>query len=171
MVIISGFFEPVFYLAGIGFGLGGLVGGLAGPGGGEISYALFVAPALLASSAMNGAITEGTYNFFFKLTHDRTFESILSTPLGPRDVAVGELGWALVRGGIYASGFTVIMVEIRSARKTASQVFSRSCHGFTLCRKTCSMRTASAGARSGSWSPIWRNVAPDGRLSNERASA
>jgi lipooligosaccharide transport system permease protein len=112
IVIISGFFEPVFYLAGIGFGLGRLVGGVTGPGGAEVPYALFVAPALLAASAMNGAITEGTYNFFFKLTHDRTFESILSTPLSPRDVAVGELGWALVRGGIYATGFTVIMAVL-----------------------------------------------------------
>jgi len=112
MVIISGFFEPVFYLVGIGFGLGRLVGGVSGPGGAEIPYQLFVAPALLAASAMNGAIVEGTYNFFFKLTHDRTFESILSTPLSPRDVAVGELGWALVRGGIYATGFTVIMAVL-----------------------------------------------------------
>src|SRR6185295_11699898 len=64
---------------------------------------------LLASAAMNGAITEGTYNFYFKLTHDRTFEAILATPLSPRDVAVGELAWALIRGGLYATGFVVVM--------------------------------------------------------------
>jgi lipooligosaccharide transport system permease protein len=58
---------------------------------------------------MNGAITEGTYNFYFKLTHDRTFEAILATPLSPRDVAVGELAWALIRGGLYAAGFCVVM--------------------------------------------------------------
>jgi len=58
---------------------------------------------------MNGAITEGTYNFFFKLTHDRTFESILSTPLSPGDIAVGELGWALIRGGLYSVGFVAVM--------------------------------------------------------------
>jgi lipooligosaccharide transport system permease protein len=109
MVIFSGFFEPLFYLAGIGFGLGALVGHVPGPGGAEIPYQLFVAPALLASSAMNGAITEGTYNFYFKLTHDRTFEAILATPLSPRDVAVGELAWALIRGGLYAVGFVVVM--------------------------------------------------------------
>jgi lipooligosaccharide transport system permease protein len=109
MVIFSGFFEPLFYLAGIGFGLGALVGAVPGPGGAPIPYQLFVAPALLASSAMNGAITEGTYNFYFKLTHDRVFEAILSTPLSPGDVAVGELGWALIRGGLYAVGFVGVM--------------------------------------------------------------
>jgi lipooligosaccharide transport system permease protein len=109
LVIVSGFFEPLFYLAGIGFGLGVLVGQVPGPGGNPISYQLFVAPALLASAAMNGAITEGTYNFYFKLTHDRTFEAILATPLSPHDVAVGELAWALIRGGLYAIGFVVVM--------------------------------------------------------------
>jgi len=110
MVIFSGIFEPLFYLAGIGFGLGGLVGEVRGPGGEPIPYQLFLAPALLASSAMNGAITEGTYNFHWKLREDRVFESILATPLSPGDIAVGELTWALIRGGLYAVGFTIVMV-------------------------------------------------------------
>ena len=53
LVLLSGFFEPLFYLLGIGFGLGALIGTIPGPGGEPISYQLFVAPALLASSAMN----------------------------------------------------------------------------------------------------------------------
>ena len=110
LVIVSGFFEPLFYLLSIGFGLGALIGTIPGPGGEPIPYQLFVAPALLASSAMNGAITESTFNFFFKLNYNKTFTSILSTPLSPGDVAVGELGWALIRGGLYAIGFMVVMV-------------------------------------------------------------
>jgi lipooligosaccharide transport system permease protein len=109
IVIFSGFFEPLFYLGSIGFGLGALVGTVNGPGGQPISYQLFVAPALLASAAMNGAIAEGTFNFFFKLRYNKTFDSILSTPMSPGDVAVGELVWALIRGGIYAIGFILVM--------------------------------------------------------------
>ena len=109
MVIFSGFFEPLFYLGSIGFGLGALVGTVSGPGGQPISYQLFVAPALLASAAMNGAIAEGTFNFFFKLRYNKTFDSILSTPMSPGDVAVGELVWALIRGGIYAVAFILVM--------------------------------------------------------------
>ena len=104
-IIVSGFFEPLFYLVGIGYGLGRLIGDVTGPGGAPIPYAMFVAPALLATGAMNGAVNEATFNFFFKLNYNRTFASILATPLAVRDVAVGELAWALVRGGLYAIGF------------------------------------------------------------------
>ena len=110
LVIFSGFFEPLFYLLGIGFGIGALVGPVIGPGGQEITYQQFVAPALLASSAMNGAIQEATFNFFFKLNYNKTFASILSTPLSPGDIAMGELGWALLRGTIYAAAFLGFMV-------------------------------------------------------------
>ena len=112
LVLLSGFFEPLFYLLSIGFGLGALVGNVPGPGGEAIPYQLFVAPALLASAAMNGAVTESTFNFFFKLNYNKTFTSILSTPLSPGDVAVGELTWALMRGGLYAIGFMVVMVVL-----------------------------------------------------------
>ncbi len=112
IVIVSGFFEPLFYLLSIGFGLGQLVGAVPGPGGAPISYQLFIAPALLASSSMNGAITEATLNFFFKLKYQKTFESILSTPLSTADIAVGELGWALIRGGLYTIGFLVVMAVL-----------------------------------------------------------
>jgi lipooligosaccharide transport system permease protein len=112
IVILSGFFEPLFYLGSIGFGLGALVGTVNGPGGLPISYQLFVAPALLASAAMNGAIAEGTFNFFFKLRYNKTFDAILATPLSAGDVAVGELIWALIRGGIYAIGFLLVMTVL-----------------------------------------------------------
>jgi lipooligosaccharide transport system permease protein len=112
IVILSGFFEPLFYLLGIGFGLGALVGTIPGPGGEPISYQLFIAPALLASSSMNGAIAESTFNFFFKLNYNKTFSSILATPLSPGDVALGELGWALIRGGLYAIGFMGVMIAL-----------------------------------------------------------
>jgi lipooligosaccharide transport system permease protein len=112
MMILSGFFEPLFYLLGIGFGLGALVGSIPGPDGREISYQLFLAPALLATSAMNGAINESTFNFFFKLNYNKTFTSILATPLSPGDIALGELGWALIRGGLYALGFFGVMVAL-----------------------------------------------------------
>ncbi len=109
IVLVSGFFEPVFYLLAIGFGIGGLVGPIVLPGGEHIQYAVFVAPGLLASSAMNGAIYDSTFNIFFKLRYARTYDAMLSTPLGITDVAVGEIAWALIRGTMYAIGFLVAM--------------------------------------------------------------
>jgi lipooligosaccharide transport system permease protein len=116
LVLLSGFFEPLFYLLSIGFGLGRLVGDVNGPGGEPIPYALFVAPALLAASAMNGAITESTFNFFFKLNYDKTFASILTTPMSPADISVGELAWALIRGALYTLGFIAVMVVMGLVR-------------------------------------------------------
>jgi lipooligosaccharide transport system permease protein len=116
LVLFSGFFEPLFYLLSIGFGLGRLVGDVPGPDGNPIPYALFVAPALLAASSMNGAITESTFNFFFKLNYDKTFASILTTPMSPADISLGELAWALIRGGLYTIGFLAVMVVIGLVR-------------------------------------------------------
>lgn len=108
-IIVSGFFEPLFYLLGIGFGLGRLIGDVAGPGGQPIPYAMFIGPALLATGAMNGAVSEATFNFFFKLNYNRTFQAVLATPLTVGDVAVGEIAWALIRGGLYAVGFLAVL--------------------------------------------------------------
>jgi lipooligosaccharide transport system permease protein len=109
MVIFSGFFEPLFYLFAFGTGLKSLVGTVVGPGGHVITYTQFIAPALLASSAMNGAIYDSTMNVFFKLKYAKLYDSMLATSLGPLDVAIGEIGWALFRGGLYSAGFLVVM--------------------------------------------------------------
>lgn len=110
IIVLSGFFEPLFYLLSFGVGIGGLVGEVTGPGGTPISYAAFIAPALLATSAMNGAIYDATNNVFFKLKHLKLYDSMLATSLGPLDVALGEMGWALGRGGLYAASFTIVML-------------------------------------------------------------
>jgi lipooligosaccharide transport system permease protein len=107
LVILSGFFEPVFYLAGIGVGLGALVPDIEG-----VNYAAFVAPGLLAASCMNGAITDGFFNIFFKLHFQNTYDGILATPMRVPDVALGEALWALSRGSLYAAAFLVVLLVL-----------------------------------------------------------
>ncbi|HJQ44646.1 MAG TPA: ABC transporter permease [Jatrophihabitantaceae bacterium] len=109
MTIFSGFFEPLFYLLALGTGLRDLVGHVTGPGGHVISYTAFIAPALLASSAMNGAVYDSTMNVYFKMKYGKVYDGMLATSMGPLDVAAGEIGWALVRGGMYAAGFMIVM--------------------------------------------------------------
>ncbi len=108
LLLLSGFVEPVFYLFSLGVGLGALVQTVTTDSGTEVPYAVFVAPALLAASAMNGAIFDSTFNVFFKLKFARLYDSVLATPLGPRDVAVGEVTWALMRGTLYSTAFLVV---------------------------------------------------------------
>jgi lipooligosaccharide transport system permease protein len=110
LVLVSGFFEPLFYLLGVGLGVGAIVRTIAGPGGGEIPYALFVAPALLAASSMNGAIYESTFNVFAKIHFEKVYDAILATPIGVGDIALGEIAWALIRGGLYTIGFLIVMI-------------------------------------------------------------
>ena len=112
-VLISGAFEPFFYL--VGHRLRARCAGrvAAGPRTARpIPYGAFVAPGLLAASAMNGAMFEATLNFFFKLRYQKLYDAILSTPLGVGDVAVGEVGWALMRGALYATSFIVIAAAL-----------------------------------------------------------
>lgn len=110
LLVVSGFFEPVFYLFSIGIGIGALVGTVVGPDGRPIDYTTFVAPALLAASAMNGAIYDATFNIFFKLKYAKLYDAVLATPVGPGDVAVGEIAWAQLRGTIYSAAFLVVML-------------------------------------------------------------
>lgn len=109
MILLSGFFEPVLYLLGIGFGIGSLVRNISIGTAHPISYAMFVAPALMASSAMNGAIYESTFNLFWKLRYGGTLQAVISTPVGVEEATLGEVIWAVARGSIYSLGFLVLM--------------------------------------------------------------
>jgi lipooligosaccharide transport system permease protein len=110
-LFLTGFLEPVFYLLSIGVGVGALVEGFD-VGGKEVSYAAFVAPGMLAASAFNGALLDSTYNVFFKLKYDKTYDQMLATPLSTGDVARGEIAWGQLRGGSYSAMFVLVMLAM-----------------------------------------------------------
>lgn len=106
---ISGFFEPVFYLGAVGFGVGQFIGTVE-YGGIQISYAAFLGPGMLAASTLNGAVFDGFFSPFFKLNWMKTYDGIITTPINVSDIAVGEMMWALIRGTIYSAGFLAVML-------------------------------------------------------------
>ena len=110
LVFTSGVLEPLFYLLSVGIGLGVLVGRVQGPGGAYIPYREFVAPGLLAVSSMNGALYDSTFNIFFRLKYDKLYDAVLATPIRPAELALGEIGWALMRATLYAAAFIVVML-------------------------------------------------------------
>ena len=113
LLLVSGFFEPLFFLLALGTGLGAMIDGpIIGRDGAALAYAAFIAPGLLAASAMNGAVYDATFNIFSKLRYSKLYDAVLATPLGPVDVALGEIAWALIRGGLYAAGFLTVMLGL-----------------------------------------------------------
>ncbi len=109
IIILSGVFEPIFYLLGIGLGLGGIIREVPLPNGQVVAYAAYVAPALVATAAMNGAVFETIFNVFFKLNYAKTYDGVLATPMGITEIAIGEMLWALMRAALYAVAMFVIM--------------------------------------------------------------
>ena len=107
-LFLTGFLEPVFYLFSIGIGVGVLVEGFEFNGE-PISYAVFVAPGMLAVSAFNGALMDSTFNVFFKLRYDKLYDQILATPLTTADIARGEITWGQLRGASYSAAFLLVM--------------------------------------------------------------
>lgn len=109
--VVTGFVEPVLFLLAFGYGMGNLVGDVS-TGSTTIDYTLFIAPGLLANSAMNGAIYDSTWNVFWKLNESKLYKTMLSTPLGPMDIALGEICWALIRGLVYSVGFLTVVTVL-----------------------------------------------------------
>ncbi len=111
IVLLSGFFEPVLYLLSLGVGLGQLVGDIP-VAGGSLPYPVFVAPAMLAVQAMNASLIETTFGVFGKLKYMRLYDAVLATPVSPTDLALGEIGWCLVRSGLYSTAFLGVMAAL-----------------------------------------------------------
>jgi lipooligosaccharide transport system permease protein len=110
-LFVTGFFEPFFYLLSIGIGVGALIDTFEFNGG-VVPYAEFVAPAMLATSAFNGALIDATYNTFFKLKFEKLYDQMLATPLTSSDIARGEIAWSQLRGGTYSAAFLLIMAAM-----------------------------------------------------------
>jgi len=112
LIFVSGFLEPLLYLLSIGIGIEMLVGEFRLADGSVVSYTQFVAPAMLAASAMNGAIFDTTFGVFFKIRYEKIYDAILASPLRPIDVAVGEVTYALIRGFLYGCAFVIVMAAL-----------------------------------------------------------
>jgi len=90
------FLSPILFLGAMGFGLGGFVdrsGGL--PGG--VPYAVFLAPGLLAAQGMQTAAFESTYPVMGRIVWDRIYHAMLATPIGVRDIVLGQFAWIALR--------------------------------------------------------------------------
>jgi lipooligosaccharide transport system permease protein len=111
--------SPLFYLAAMGLGLGGLVRGSHHAVGG-VSYLDFLAPGLLATTAMQVAAAESTYPIMARLQWNRIYEAVLNTPLRVGDVLLGELLWQAMRLTGVAAVFMAVAAAFGAVRTPAA---------------------------------------------------
>jgi lipooligosaccharide transport system permease protein len=96
--------EPLLYLLSMGFGVGALVREIGG-----VSYAQFIAPAILAITMMQGAFFETTYNSFVRMYFQKTWDAVTATPTSIDDVLWGEIVWAAAKSTINATLMAVVI--------------------------------------------------------------
>jgi lipooligosaccharide transport system permease protein len=111
--IFTSFLNPVLFMIAMGFGVGSLIG----PGGGAgaiipagLTYLAFIAPGLMAGSAMQTATFESSFPISARIMWWRNYEAMLATPLRTWDLLVGEFGWIGFRLLTTATAFLVVMV-------------------------------------------------------------
>jgi lipooligosaccharide transport system permease protein len=107
--VLSSLLEPVLYLLSIGFGVGRLVGKVPGV---DVRYAAFVAPAILATTAMNAAFSQMTFVVFTRMRTERTYDAIVPTPLSVSDIALGEIVSAVLGALLPCIGFVTVMAAL-----------------------------------------------------------
>jgi lipooligosaccharide transport system permease protein len=105
--LLPNFFEPLLYLVSVGVGVGAYITEMGGT-----SYVAFLAPGLVAVAAMNGASFEVTYNAFVRMNFEKTYESMLTTPIQPEDVLAGEVLWAVTRSLVYGGIFWIVVAAL-----------------------------------------------------------
>lgn len=152
-VLVSGFFEPLFYLLSIGIGLSHLVGPVhlnSLTSKDIVTYGEFVAPGMLATSAMNGAMIDSIFNVFFKLKISHVYDPVLSTPLDVTDLAFGEVLWSLSRALLYSISFVICMVLLGDSHS-----------GWVVLCVPCSLLTSFAfmgvGLSACTWIRSWQD--------------
>ena len=96
--------DPSLIMLSLGLGLGPYLKELDGR-----SYLAFLAPGLLASTALFTSFFEASYGFFVRMTFENVFKAMLTTPIGPREIVLGELTWNFLKGAFMAAGVGIFL--------------------------------------------------------------
>jgi lipooligosaccharide transport system permease protein len=106
--LFGSFVNPALFLTAMGLGLGGLVNARSPDAFGGITYIQFLAPGLLAGSAMQQGIFEASFPVMRGLVWNRTFHAMHATPIGAAGVAIGTLAWIAFRLALVSTVFTLV---------------------------------------------------------------
>src|SRR4029450_6648643 len=96
--------DPALVLTSLGIGLSPFIGQIAG-----LSYARYLAPGMVATTALFTAFFECSYGFYVRMTFESVFKAMLTTPIGVREVVVGEFLWVFIRAALMAAGVGLVL--------------------------------------------------------------
>lgn len=96
--------DPAFIIVSLGVGLGAMVADIEGR-----TYAQFLAPGLAISTAMFTAFFETSYGFYVRMTFENIFKAMLTTPIGVREILIGEFMWVAIKGAIMYTGVSLVL--------------------------------------------------------------
>jgi len=97
--------DPALIMFSLGMGLSPFIASIDG-----LSYAEFLAPGMIASTALFTAFFESSYGFFVRMTFESVFKAMLTTPIGAREVVIGEFLWVFIRAGMMALGVSLVLL-------------------------------------------------------------
>ena len=99
--------DPALMLVSLGMGLSPFIGQIAG-----LSYAHYLAPGMIATTALFTAFFECSYGFYVRMTYESIFKAMLTTPIGVREVIIGEYLWVFLRAGLMGGLVGVVLAVL-----------------------------------------------------------
>ncbi len=97
--------DPSLIMISLGLGLGPFIQEVEGR-----SYLAFLAPGLLAATALFTSFFEASYGFYVRMTYESVFKAMLTTPIGTREVVIGEFIWNFLKGAFMALGVGIFLL-------------------------------------------------------------
>jgi lipooligosaccharide transport system permease protein len=96
--------DPGFLLLSLGLGLGSYLTNVEG-----MSYIQYLAPGLTVATALFTSFFETSYGFYVRMTYENVFKAMLTTPIGIKEIILGEVFWVGLKGGLMACGVAMVL--------------------------------------------------------------
>lgn len=97
--------DPALYILSLGVGLGAYVSQIAGH-----SYVEYIAPGMTVTTALYTSFFETSYGFYVRMTFENIYKAMLTTPIGVKEIIIGEFIWVSLKGAVMAFGVSLVLV-------------------------------------------------------------
>jgi lipooligosaccharide transport system permease protein len=99
--------DPALMMTALGMGLSPFIGQIEG-----LSYARYLAPGMVATTALFTAFFESSYGFYVRMTFESVFKAMLTTPIGVREIVLGEFLWGFIRAGMMGGVVGLVLLAM-----------------------------------------------------------